>query len=376
MLFTWDFFLMAAIFGLLYGFLLQKADFCFVASIRDWISVRDSRILIGVLVLIGTALIGWGIVLTSGIRTVSEIWAMPIGGANLIGGFIFGIGMTIAGACGSGTLYRCGMGYVQFWVVLLFAIAGNLLFALIYDPWAKDYFVEPLTMKEEGYTLFSLSNHYLLLPILITAAMIAIAAYRFGWKRVTAGAKDMFTSWSGNPLKQSHWDIRFVGLAIGIVGTIQFALMSNVSITGPETRIGGVFVATLFGDDAVYNNTYLNGMFAGYPNIGLGPEEVLIFFLIIGSFLAALFSGSFKLRFPKRNRLPHAILGGLLMGVGSRIAPGCNIANIITGVGGLSLSSFVAIIGMMIGIFVVVAYVFKMPLMLFYREKDDGGVSA
>lgn len=375
MLFTWEFFLMAAIFGLAYGFLLQKADFCFVASIRDWISVKDSRILNGVLVLIATALLGWGIVLATGAASITEVWTMPIGGGNLVGGILFGIGMTIAGACGSGTLYRCGMGYVQFWLVLLFMIAGNLLFAFIYDPWASEYFVAPLTVREQGFTLYSLPIPTMLLPLFIVAGMIAIAVYRFGLKHLLTQTKQMFTDWHGNPLKQSHWDIRFVGMAIAIIGTVQFALMSNVSITGPETRMGGVAVATIFGDDAVYNNTYLNGMFATYPSIGLGPEEILIVFLVIGAFLAALLSGSFKLRLPRMNRMPYIVIGGLLMGVGSRIAPGCNIANVITGIGGLSVSSFIAIIGMMIGIYIVMAYVFKMPLLLFHRDKDDSGIS-
>ncbi|MDF2671156.1 MAG: protein of unknown function YeeE/YedE, partial [Paenibacillus sp.] len=132
MAYTWDVFLLAAGFGFLYGFLLQKADFCFVASIRDWISVRDTRILNGVLVLIATSLLGWGLVLTFGLRDFSELWVVPLSGGNLLGGLLFGIGMTIAGGCGSGTLYRCGMGYVQFWIVLLFAIIGNLIFAFLY----------------------------------------------------------------------------------------------------------------------------------------------------------------------------------------------------------------------------------------------------
>jgi len=70
----------------------------------------------------------------------------------------------------------------------------------------------------------------------------------------------------------------------------------------------------------------------------------------------------------RSSRLPYAIGGGLIMGIASRIAPGCNIANVITGIGGLSISSFLVVIGMMIGIFIVVAYVFRMPLLLFQRN--------
>lgn len=371
MAYTWDVFLLAAFFGFAYGFLLQKADFCFVASIRDWISVRDTRILNGVLVLIAVSLIGWAVVLATGARTVADVWTVPLGGANLLGGVLFGIGMTIAGGCGSGTLYRCGMGYVQFWIVLACSIAGNLLFALLYDPWGHDA-LEPLTVVESGYTLYSLPVPVYAIPVAIVLIMAAIAIWRFGFRGFAAGFRSALTDWEGNPFKQSHWDIRLVAALIGIVATVQFALMSNVSITGPETRIGAVAVSLLAGDDFVFNNTYLNALFADFPKIGLGPEETLVFFLIIGSLAAALLSGSFKLRWPKKSRLPYAIIGGLLMGVSSRIAPGCNIANVITGIGGLSISSVLVLVGMIIGIFIVVAFVFKMPLLLFRRDDSFG----
>ncbi|MEK8128168.1 YeeE/YedE family protein [Paenibacillus filicis] len=368
MAYTWDVFLLAAVFGFLYGFLLQKADFCFVASVRDWISVRDTRALNGVLVLIATSLIGWAVVLTFGLREVSEVWTVPLGGANLLGGLLFGIGMTIAGGCGSGTLYRCGMGYVQFWIVLVFAIAGNLLFAFLYDPWGRKA-LEPMTVLESGYTLYSWPLPLWLLPLLIVGVIVAISVYRFGWSSFRDGIRTTFTDWEKNPLRQSHWDIRLVALLVGLIATIQFVLMSNVGITGPETRIGAVALAQIFGDDLVFNNTYLNALFADFPRVGLGPEETLVIFLVVGSFTASWLSGSFKLRLPRKSRLPYAIGGGLLMGVASRIAPGCNIANLITGVGGLSLSSVLVLAGMAIGVFLVVAYVFKMPLLLF--QKDD-----
>lgn len=369
--FTIDFFLMAAVFGFLYGFLLQKADFCFVASVRDWISVKDTRILNGVLVLIATSLLGWGLVLTLGGRGVADVWTVPVGGANLLGGILFGIGMTIAGGCGSGTLYRCGMGYVQFWIVLLFAVIGNLLFAFVYDPWVKSA-LDPLTWNESGFTLYDWPLPYYALPVAIVAVMLAVVLYRFGWSGLKDGLRGALTDWERNPLRQSHWDIRLVAFLIGAIATVQFVLMSNVGITGPETRIGAVALAQLFGDDVVFGNTYLNALFAEFPKVGLGPEETLVIFLVIGSFAAALLSGSFKWRLPRASRLPYAIGGGLLMGVSSRIAPGCNIANLITGIGGLSLSSVLVVIGMMIGVFVVVAYVFRMPLMLFQRDDTFG----
>jgi uncharacterized protein len=371
MFFILDMFILAGIFGFLYGFLLQKADFCFTASIRDWISVRDSRIGKGVLVLIATAMIGWGLVLTLGLATVEQVWSMPIGFSNLIGGVLFGIGMTIAGSCASGALYRAGMGYIQFWIVIACMMIGNVLFALFYDPWAANYIVEPLTIEEQGFNLYQLNLPFLAIPLLFVALMLFVAARQFGWKGMVMGVKESLQDLKGNPLTKSHWDIRLVAVLLGIIATIQFVVMSSISITGPETRIAGVLLYYVFGEDIIYQNTYLNAMFAEFPMIGLGPEETLVIFMVVGAFVSALLSRSFKVRKPKLARLPYAIGGGLLMGVASRIAPGCNIANVIPGIGGLSISSLIVIIGMAVGVFLATAYIFKMPLLLFQKMDFD-----
>ncbi|GGC75958.1 sulfur transporter [Thalassobacillus devorans] len=376
MFFILDMFILAGIFGFLYGFLLQKADFCFTASFRDWISVRDSRIGKGVLVLIATAMLGFGLMLTLGFASVEQVWSMPIGFSNLIGGILFGIGMTIAGSCASGALYRAGMGYIQFWIVIACMIAGNLLFALVYDPWAADYVMEPLALTEEGFSLFQMNLPFLLIPFLIVALMLFIASRQFGWTGIWQGAKESLQDMKGNPLTKSHWDIRFVAVLLGILATIQFVVMSSISITGPETRIGGVLLSFFFGEDFIYQNTYLNGMFADFPVIGLGPEETLVIFMIIGAFVSALLSKSFRIRKPKASRLPYAIGGGLLMGISSRMAPGCNIANVVAGMGGLSISSLIVIVGMAGGVFIATAYIFKMPLMLFQKMDFDFDESA
>jgi len=69
---------------------------------------------------------------------------------------------------------------------------------------------------------------------------------------------------------------------------------------------------------------------------------VMIASLIVGSFVAAYASGDFRIRKPKLNRVPNYAIGGLLMGVGSRLAAGCNIANLFSGIALLSVHSFIA----------------------------------
>jgi uncharacterized membrane protein YedE/YeeE len=370
-IFTIEAIIIASVFGFIYGFLLQKADFCFVASFRDWISVRDTRVGKGLLVLISVTLLGTGFSLTFGLANTGQLWTVPIGFSNLLGGLLFGIGMTIAGSCATGALYRSGMGYVQFWIVIVCMMIGNVLFAYIYDPFVTSYIMNPQYM-EEGTSLYSvIPLPAFLISIILVLMVLVPALIKFGVKGFYEGVKDSLSDFKRgqNPFKRSHWDIRFVGFVMGIVATIQFIILSPIGITGPETRIAGNIIAFFFGEEVVLSNSYFsNVMFAHYPFVGLGAEEFLVFSIIFGSFVAALLSKNFKLRFPKRNRLPYAIIGGLIMGVASRIAPGCNIANLVSGVGGLSIQSFIAVIGMALGIYVVTAHVFKMPLMLFEKN--------
>jgi len=86
---------------------------------------------------------------------------------------------------------------------------------------------------------------------------------------------------------------------------------------------------------------------------------VMIASLIVGSFVAAYASGDFRIRKPKLNRVPNYAIGGLLMGVGSRLAAGCNIANLFSGIALLSVHSFIAGAGIILGVYVMTHYMYR-----------------
>ena len=50
--------------------------------------------------------------------------------SHLVGGFLFGFGMTLGSGCGSKTLIRAGAGNLKSWIVLVF-LAGVLVIALL-----------------------------------------------------------------------------------------------------------------------------------------------------------------------------------------------------------------------------------------------------
>ena len=72
--------------------------------------------------------------------------------------------------------------------------------------------------------------------------------------------------------------------------------------------------------------------------------------IIFGALLATLLASQFKIKKIKsKKQIIAAILGGLLMGYGARIAYGCNIGALFSGIASLSLSGWVFAIAMFFG---------------------------
>jgi hypothetical protein len=91
----------------------------------------------------------------------------------------------------------------------------------------------------------------------------------------------------------------------------------------------------------------LNAGFLNHPdswrNIGI----------IFGALLATLMASQFKIKkIRSKKQVVAAILGGLLMGYGARVALGCNIGALYSGIASMSLSGWVYLIGIFSGAFV------------------------
>lgn len=72
------------------------------------------------------------------------------------------------------------------------------------------------------------------------------------------------------------------------------------------------------------------------------PGSIRDLGVIVGALLATLLASQFKIKKIKsRKQVFAAIIGGLLMGYGARIAFGCNIGALYSGISSLSLSGWV-----------------------------------
>ena len=108
----------------LMGLISQRSRFCIVKSFRDPFMSGESEGAVGVIAGLAVSLIGFTAIKVFGIGAMGELslrareltWVFPHFWAKAaVGGFIFGLGMTIAGGCAVGTLWRMGEGQVKLW---------------------------------------------------------------------------------------------------------------------------------------------------------------------------------------------------------------------------------------------------------------------
>ena len=124
--------------GIGLGLLLERGRFCFFCIFRDGIEDRNTTPFISVLTAIGVGAIGNAIVFgqflpdttTDRLPPVAHIG--PVSWPLALAAFIFGIGMTLSGACISGHLYRLGQGYLR----AIPALIGTLIgFGIAFLTW-------------------------------------------------------------------------------------------------------------------------------------------------------------------------------------------------------------------------------------------------
>jgi uncharacterized membrane protein YedE/YeeE len=131
-----------AIIGLILGIVLQRSRFCITRAFREPFMTGEADGSIGVMAALVVGVIGFTVIKYMGVGTMTPgaaralalTWVYPHFWLKaLIGGIIFGIGMTIAGGCAVGTLWRTGEGQVKLW----FAAIGFLLIM----PLSKNFIV-------------------------------------------------------------------------------------------------------------------------------------------------------------------------------------------------------------------------------------------
>ncbi len=133
--------------GLMIGVVLQRSRFCVVRTMRETFLTGDSTPTAGLIAGILVGLLGFTVIKIMGIGSETSMVASNFWVPSIIGGIIFGFGMTIAGGCTVGSTWRAGEGHVKLWLSLV----GLVMFLPLTAEYIKPAFMDMLTddMKQK-----------------------------------------------------------------------------------------------------------------------------------------------------------------------------------------------------------------------------------
>ena len=298
--------------GIGFGAVLAAVSFGFTTGWRAWILDRDPTGLLAQFLAIALAMVV-GIPLIAGDAALSGAIA-PLSVSLVLGAFVFGAVMQVADGCGSGTLYKAGLGNLFSLAVLPGFIAGSFLGAAHLDAWLALGSLEPVSLPQTigvGATL-----------ALQLAVLAALGAW-FWTRRRTTG-----TRWQGRGVYLAAiWMALFAVLNLVIAGQ-PWGIVYGLGLWGAK-------VATWFGADLAANAFWGRPAQQAHLAAPLLTDVTSItnLGLLFGAYVAARWRGTDcpEVRATGRQWLA-AIVSGLLLGYSSRLAFGCNIGGYFSGI--------------------------------------------
>ena len=356
--------------ALIMGAVVNKTNFCTMGAISDIVNIGDNGRMRSWLFAVAIAMIGVAIFEATGMASVDGsfppyrastlIWA-----ENLLGGIMFGVGMTFASGCGNKTLIRIGGGNLKSVLVLL--VIGviayyminpfpgtdiTLMSALFYD-WIRPLAIN-LTGPQDLGSLLGGEN----------------AAQMRTWLGLGLGLLLAIYALRSTNFRKS-FDNVLAGLVVGGAILAAWYLTDNIGVNmdGEIMSLREVVANWGFLMDgpagkpdsiapwSTQSFTFINpmGQTLGYAAEGFNYSMLTFGIMaltgvIAGSFLWALVSKSFRIEwFVNAKDFFMHLIGAVLMGFGGVLAVGCTIGQAITGTSTLAVGSMIAFAGIVFG---------------------------
>ncbi len=106
--------------GFAFGFIIQRTRFCFVRGFRDPFMTGEGEVPRAIAISLIISIMGFAALKWTGLRGENIYVPQAFWFGALVGGIIFGIGMVIAGGCGSGSVWRAGEGQIKLMLAVVF----------------------------------------------------------------------------------------------------------------------------------------------------------------------------------------------------------------------------------------------------------------
>ncbi|AVD83454.1 hypothetical protein C4Q28_15390 [Pseudomonas sp. SWI6] len=318
--------------GAALGLTLYHAAFGFTSAWRVFINERRGAGLRAQMVMLAMAVLLFFPALSAGSLLGNPVSGLvaPAGVSVVFGAFIFGIGMQLGGGCASGTLFTVGGGNARMLVTLLFFIIGSVSATHHADWW----FALPSFPATSIVQVWGVGP-----ALLVSLALFGLIA----WTTVVLEKRRHATLQA--PVAREHQGLqRFVrGPWPLLWGAIALALLNyaTLALAGRPWGITSAF--------ALWGAKTLNGLGVDVSSWAFWQmpanakalaaplwqdiTTVMDLGIVLGALLAAGLAGRFapSLKIPLPS-LIAAMVGGLMLGYGSRLAYGCNIGAYFSGI--------------------------------------------
>jgi len=368
--FLWSTFIIAFILGVV----VNKTNFCTMGAVSDLVNMGDAGRLRAWILAATVALIG--VMLLEALGRVDLSSTLPpyrgsefMWGRYILGGLLFGIGMTFASGCGNKTLIRIGGGNIK--SIFVFVVIAIIAYYMVdpfkelpatwyqtyFSPWLGEASISLSTPQDLGSIVGNWFNVEPLTMRLIVGGIVAVIALRYIF-----GSADF----------RESGDNIFAGVVIGLIVMLAWYVTSNVAVTTEDgsfsmTQFYGEWDMMMDSDAGKPKNGSTNlqaqsftfispiGQMFGY--IGSSFSSAFMTFgvvsvlgVIFGSFLWSLVTRSFRIEwFNSFKDFYMHMIGAVLMGFGGVLGLGCTVGQGISGVSTLALGSFLVFISIVFG---------------------------
>lgn len=352
------------------GISLLHALFGFTGGWRFFIRERNSVGVRAQILLLAATSMAFFPIVGKAIPGIEGVAAMgQVGVSVMVGAFLFGMGMQLGGGCGSGTLFTVGWGHVDMLITLTFFIIGATLGSAHLHWWLELPNIGKVSLIAEMGWLPGLLSQLLVLALLYGLVRYLDIRRNGGLKPVAATSSSPYMQ----RLVFGPWSLMW-----GIAGLLVFNLLTMLVAGHPWSitfafSLWGTKIWTALGGDIsswqYWASAYPARALSG--SVLADTTSIMDIGIILGAMLGSALAGKFAPEAPiKAKRVITAIIGGLLLGYGARLAFGCNIGAMLGGISTGSLHGWLWLLAAFCG--AILAIHIKIWIGM---DKPIGGVS-
>ncbi|MFP5335899.1 MAG: YeeE/YedE family protein [Actinomycetes bacterium] len=342
--------------GLGLGLVLFHSRFGFTSAWRQLVAVGQGSALRAHMLMLGAAAVLFAPLLAVGaglFGTTPTPSVAPLGAGVVVGAFLFGVGMQVGGACASGTLFAVGSGQTSILLTLAGFVGGSVVGAAVWGLFTQDLPALPgvdLAASRLGYP-------GALVVSLLVMALVVVATRAWERRRGAPPAGRPPTAQGWARVVRGSWPLAVGAVLLAALNAATLLVKGSPWGVTSAFALWGSKIAQVLGVDVTGWRYWADpGRAASLEAPVLSDAtSVMNIGIVLGALVASAAAGTFVLHRGIPPRLAvGAVLGGVLMGIGARIAYGCNIGAYFGGIASFSLHGWLwgllAVAGTVVGL--------------------------